>query len=337
MSIMEPAVSATLMRPRPPATAQTALSIIIVSYNCRGLTIDCLKSVYETTRGLDHEVVVVDNASADGTIEAIGRLFPGVKAIELRENVGFGRGCNVGARHAKGRYLLFLNPDTLVRPGAIEKLVRLAEKCPDAGIWGGQTLSVGGEAVPGAYWRFPTLWSTFCIVTGLSRAFPRSDIFNREAYGRPRWESVREVEVVSGCLLMISREMWDALDGFDPVYFLYSEEVDLCLRARRLGARPLVSPDIRIVHYGGRTQDVRSDRLVRLLKGKRTFMLRHWSRARQWVGGVILLCWPWSRYWVFRLSGFLLYRPGAAKQAAVWGHVWRRRREWMAGYPVVPS
>lgn len=335
MSYLEPAQAGTLTQPPLADAACPSLSVVIVSYNCRRLILDCLNSLNESTAMPDFEVIVVDNASSDGSVEMIAAEFPRVRLVELDRNIGFGRGCNEGARQAKGRLLMLLNPDTVVLPGTVDKLVRFAADHPHARIWGGRTLDSSGRIVPGAYWRFPTVWSTFCVVSGLARTFPDSDLFNREAYGGRR-ESVLEAEVVSGCLFLIEKSLWDALAGFDPRYFMYSEEVDLCLRARRLGARPMVSAEAEIVHEGGQTQKVRSDRLVRMLKGKRTYMLQHWSSTRRCVGGLLLLSWPWSRYAALSLACALVSRPGWQKLAAVWGDVWRRRRDWMAGYASVP-
>lgn len=335
MSFLEPAQAGTLTAATRAGAASPSLSVVIVSYNCRRLILDCLTSLYDSTATLDFEIIVVDNASSDGSVEAITAEFSRVRVVELEKNIGFGRACNVGARHAKAPFLLLLNPDTLVRPGAIDKLMGFASAHPHARIWGGRTLNMEGRVVPGAYWRFPTVWSTFCVVSGLARAFPDSDLFNREAYGG-RCDRILEAEVVSGCLFLIDKALWDALDGFDPKYFMYSEEVELCLRARRLGARPLVSADVEIVHEGGQTQKVRSDRLVRMLKGKRTYMLQHWSWARRCAGGFLLHWWPWSRYVALSLACAVMFRPEWQKLAAVWGDVWRRRRDWMAGYPAAP-
>jgi hypothetical protein len=314
---------------------EIVLSIIIVSYNCRDLVLACLRSVRAAipyARGVD--IIVVDNASVDGTVDAIAEEFPEVRRIPLPENVGFGRGCNVGASEARSPLILLLNPDTTVRPQTLENLLGVAAEYPNAGIWGGRTMADDGTVVAGSCWRFPTLWSTFCVTTGLSRAFSNSAIFNREAYGGWRRDDLREVEVVSGCLLLIRMELWRQLGGFDPTFFLYSEEVDLCLRARRLGARPLISPDAEVRHYAGGTQPIHADRLIRLLTGKRTYMFKHWSRPRRWVGGILLLAWPLSRIAAIGFAGRIVSRRNGPVDASAWVEVWRRRHEWYPGDPL---
>lgn len=313
-----------------PKVATVRVSVIIVSYHCRQLVLDSLASLFATAPRSSFEVIVVDNASTDGTVDAVRAAFPAVQVIGLDTNIGFGRGCNVGAAVANGEFILLLNPDTLVRPDAIDKLVELADARPTAGIWGGRTVTMEGEVIPGSCWRFPTLWSTFCFVSGLSRVFVNSRVFNREIYGGEPLDGVRDVEVVSGCLLMIRKQLWDTLGGFDPVYFMYSEEVDLCLRAYRLGARPVVSADVQIVHFVGATQPIRADRLVRLLKGRRTYMQRHWSRLRSAAGAALLLGWPLSRYAGLRLAQAM--HRGSGGESHTWREVWRRRNEWLPGY-----
>jgi GT2 family glycosyltransferase len=308
------------------------LSIVMIGYHCKDLILDCLASLDATAPRTPLEVIVVDNASTDGTVAALNAAHPTVRTVELEQNVGFGPGCNIGVAAARGRYVLLLNPDTIVRPGAIDKLVALAEQYPNAGIWGGKTVTVDGEPVPGSCWRFPTLWSTFCVSVGLSRLFEHSPIFNPEPYGGEPLQGVRSVDVVSGCLLMIRKDLWDKLGGFDPIYFMYSEEVDLCLRARAYGARPVVSSDVEIVHLVGKTQPVRADRMVRLLKGKRTFMLRHWSGLRERLGAALLLGWPLTRYAGLSLVRRLAPRERVVEAAQTWGEVWHRRREWLPGW-----
>lgn len=311
---------------------EPVVSIVLIGYHCRELILDCLRSLEATSPRTPLEVIVVDNASTDGTVAALNAAWPAVHTIALEKNVGFGPGCNIGAAAARGRFVLFLNPDTVVRPGSIDRLVDLAAQFPDAGIYGGKTVTPAGEAVAGSCWRFPTLWSTFCVSVGLSRLFDNSRLFNPEPYGGQPLHGVRAVDVVSGCLLMIRKDLWDRLAGFDPAYFMYSEEVDLCLRARRIGAQPVVSADVEIVHLVGKTQPVRADRLIRLLKGKRTFMLRHWGGLKERAGAALLLCWPLSRYAGLSVAQRFIRRPRVMEAARTWGEVWRRRSEWLPGW-----
>lgn len=311
---------------------KATVSIIIVSYNSKEWIIECLRSVYDQTTSVTFEVIVLDNASSDGSAEEISAQFPDVDLITRSDNVGFGRGCNAAARHANGEFVLLLNPDTVLVKDTIGELVKFAHEFPDAGIWGGKMVDKNGRFIGGSCWRFPTLWSIFCTVSGLSRILPRSGLFNGEAYGDWNGQVARRVDVVSGCLFLIRMALWDSLGGFDPIFFLYSEEVDLCRRARRLGVRPMVSPKVEVIHHVGMTQPVRAERLVRLLKGKRTYMRRHWTPAADWAGKVLLLLWPLSRHLCFLIPAVLIRNGSLMKSAQSWGAVWRRRREWLSGY-----
>lgn len=313
--------------------AGPALSILIVSYNTREMTLACLASVFAETKG-DFELIVVDNASTDGSADAIAAAFgadPRLRLLAEPRNHGFAGANNLAAGLARGRRLLLLNPDTVVLHGAIDRLAAFADARPEAGIWGGRTVFADGRLNPTSCWARPTAWSAFCRLAGLTGLFPRSARFNPEAMGAWPRDAEREVDIVTGCFLLIGRETWEALGGFDPAFVMYGEEADLCLRARRLGVRPRITPAATIVHHGGASETVRADRVARILKGKASVMRRHLTG---WRRGLALNChrlWPLTRWWAASLIGAL---PGRkAESAAVWREVWRRRDDWARGWP----
>ncbi len=272
--VIDPAAVATAPAPTflPEAAkaAEPVVSVIVVSYNTRAMTIDCIASVLEQT-SVPYELIVLDNASPDGSAAAIAGAFPpesGVRLIASPENLGFARGNNVAAREATGDYILLLNPDTLVLDHAIDRLVAFAGRVPEAGIWGGRTLYDDGSLNPFSCWGRMTAWSLTCRLLGLTAIFRSSEFFNPEVYGAWPRDSEREVDIVTGCLFLIARETWDRLGGFDPAFVMYGEEVDLCLRARAAGLRPAITPEATIIHYRGASEKVRSDKMVRLLRSK---------------------------------------------------------------------
>ncbi|NOT29279.1 MAG: glycosyltransferase, partial [Planctomycetes bacterium] len=159
------------------------LSVLIVNYNTREKTLACLQSVERETRGLEYEVLVLDNASGDGSAAAIRAGFPGLHLDVQRENLGFARGINRLARAARGEFLLLLNPDTELQSGAIQELVAFARERPAPGIHGGRTVHPDGSPDPGFAWGRATLWSTFCNAVGLAGLFARSALFNPEGVG----------------------------------------------------------------------------------------------------------------------------------------------------------
>lgn len=305
------------------------LSILVVSYNTRELTLECLRSVHRETHDCSFEVLVVDNGSQDGSAEAVRRELPGVRVFALDENLGFAAANNLAADHATGEYLLLLNPDTVVLDSAIDRLLEFARERPEAGIWGGRTVFADGSLNPASCWRRITLWSTFCEVTGLSSLFRRSAFFDPESMGRWPRDSVREVDIVSGCFFLIRADHWRRLGGFDPGFFMYGEEADLCLRARRVGLRPCITPAATIVHHGGASEPVRSGKLVRLLEARCKLVRRHWNRWTAPLGVRMitlragLRAWTW---WVLARLG----RSNAEESLECWRTVWRRRREWSA-------
>jgi GT2 family glycosyltransferase len=309
----------------PPAPeGAPVVSVLVVSYNTREMTLACLASLRAETE-VPHEVIVLDNASSDGSAAAIAAAFPEATLIASRENLGFAGGNNRAAAQARGRYILLLNPDTVVLDGAVDKLVAFAETVPHARIWGGRTLYADGSLNPASCWRRMTLWNTFCRTAGLTGLFPGSALFNTEAYGGWERDTVRAVDLISGCLFLIERELWQALGGFDLDYFMFGEEADLCLRARALGADPHVTPEAVIVHHGSASMPDQAEKMVMLLKAKVELVKRHFPAWQRPLGLALVRLWPLSRVFATRLAG-----APAARQ--MWAAVWSRRDAWQQGY-----
>ena len=308
------------------------LSIIVVSFNTRVMTLECLRSVQAETRDIEFEIIVVDNDSPDGSAAAIKAGFPDVSLIALKENIGFAPANILAAKTARGRRLLLLNPDTVVLDRAVDRLVEFANETPSCGIWGGRTLFGDRSLNPCSCWRSMSLWSLACSTFGLAYLAPNSPIFSSESYGGWNRDSVRHVDIVTGCLFLIDRSLWDELKGFDPVFFMYGEEADLCHRARELGARPIVTPRATIIHYGGASTVSTSKQQLLLLKGKVTLLNRHWRPLSRQLGRVLFLLGALVRWWAYRLASLLSGRPDFKTTAATWRMMWQRRREWINGY-----
>jgi hypothetical protein len=308
------------------------LSIIVVSYNTREMTLDALRSAIEQTRDTSYEIIVVDNASSDGSAEAIAALGGPVRLIALSENIGFARANNVAASEAHGEFILLLNPDTVVIDRGIDRLLAFADERPGAGIWGGRSLFADGRLNPTCCWRRPTPWNAFCRVAGLTGLFPASALFNTEAYGGWRRDAVAEVDIVSGSFLLIRHDIWRALEGFDPAFFMYGEEADLCLRARALGARPLFTPDARIIHYGGASETTRKAKIMKLLAAKAELIRRHWHPALRSLGIALLALWPLSRFLALSIAAIAGGRLDLKLKAQTWREIWAGRHNWVDAY-----
>jgi GT2 family glycosyltransferase len=311
------------------------VSVLLVSYNTRAMTLDCLRSLEAETR-VPHEVIVVDNASPDGSAAAIADAFPHLRLIASRENLGFAKGNNVAAAEARGEYILLLNPDTLVLDGAIDRLIAFADRTPEAGIWGGRTLNADMTLNPMSAFGDITLWGLFCRASGLAVAFPGSDLFNPDEMGGWDRASEREVDVVQGCFFLIRRALWQRMGGFDLTFVMYGEEADLCRRARAAGARPRMTPEAVIVHYAGASSRKRSDKEILVFKAKATLIRRHLPAWQRPLARLLLGLWPFTRMAGGRLLARATGRARFAEAAAHWQAVWAARASWRDGFPPLP-
>jgi GT2 family glycosyltransferase len=312
---------------------EVELTIIVVSYNTKDLTLEALRSLFHHPPPVSFEVIAVDNASPDDSAEALAEFDQEVTLLRLDENIGFAAANNLAAEKARGRRILLLNPDTITLEFSHRNLWRFAEAEPHRGIWGGRTLFASGALNPTSCWSKMTIWTLSCAAFGLTHLFPASRLFSSESFGDWQRDRVADVDIVTGCFLLIDTKLWRALGGFDPTFFMYAEEADLCLRARRRGARPGITPDAEIVHFGGMSEPTGADKIVKTVRGKVTLMRKHWSPVGYVIGRLLLLVWAWLR-WIG--SVFLSGRrdaPGTAREK--WSNVWSRRREWLRGYPDV--
>ncbi len=311
--------------------ADPDLSIIIVSYNTKEMTLEAIASARRETE-TPHEIIVVDNASSDGSAEAIAEAFPDVTLFAETTNHGFAPAHDVARPAVRGRWMLLLNPDTITKDRAIDNLMAFAGRRPKAGIWGGRTLFADGSLNHTSCWRRMSLWTLICRFTGLSGVFKNSSLFNPEAYAGWARDTERQVDIVTGCFLLIETETWDKLGGFDPAFVMYGEEADLCLRAGALGYRPRITPEATIVHYGAASEPVEADRTIRVLRAKMELIRRHFSPATRWLGVTLFRLIPLTRRFAATVRAKVMGRKTLSAQAQVWAEVWQRRSEWVGGF-----
>jgi GT2 family glycosyltransferase len=226
------------------------LSIIIVNWNTRDILRECLRSVYQETQAINFEVIVIDNASADSSAGMVKQTFPQVILIENTTNKGFAAANNQGMKIAKGRYLLLLNPDTIVLDGAMQKAIYYADSHSDVAVVGCQVW-VNETTVEQTCFRFPSVLNLLMQKSGLCRMFPRSRLFGRETMAEWRRDTEREVDVVSGMFMLVRREAIDHVGLMDEDYFVYAEETDWCWRFWKAGWRCVFTPVARIIHRDG--------------------------------------------------------------------------------------
>ncbi len=312
----------------PVVPQKNLVSIVIVSYNTVELSISCLSSVFAETRLTPIEIIVWDNASSDSSVTEISARFSDrLRLISSPVNLGFAGANNQAIKYASGHRLLLLNPDTVVLDGAIDRLVSFANKYPQAKIWGGRTLAGDGRLDPSSCWGQQTLWSLICQASGLSVAFKNTNLFNPEGIGGWNRKGIRQVDIVSGCFFLIDRELWADLGGFNEDFFMYGEEADLCLRAKSHGASPIVTSDATIIHYGGASERVFADKLVKLLKSKRLLIDRHFPSFQRRLGKWLFYLWPVRRYFLHLILSSL-GRQKSLGQRNAWKEALIRYREW---------
>jgi GT2 family glycosyltransferase len=228
------------------------LSIIIVSYNAREVLRECLVSLYGeiTSSRLTSEVILIDNASRDGSAAMVERDFPGVRLIASSTNLGFAAANNLGFAIARGDFIVLLNPDAQLAPGALANAVESMSRHPEAGLAGGRLLDEQGQDQPSAR-HFPSLLNEFLVLSGLAARFPHSRLFGRfdRTWADP--ELAAQVDWVPGAFTIMRAEALRELGGFDERFFLYYEEVDLCRRFKAAGWQVWYWPSIRVHHIGG--------------------------------------------------------------------------------------
>jgi hypothetical protein len=236
------------------------LSVVIVVLNVRDLLRECLQSLLEECarlpEGVAAEVLVVDNGSSDGTAEMVASEFSGaavpVRLIRSEVNLGFAAANNVAMEAAQGRYLTPLNSDAFFHPGALRRALEHMEASPDVGIGAARLVGRNGEWQPSAR-SFHTIWRDILVYTGLSARFPRSRIFGSPERTWADPNEPAEVDWSPGAFLIIRREVLAKIGLFDPDYFVYCDDVDLCRRARNAGFRVFYWPDVVVTHIGGET------------------------------------------------------------------------------------
>jgi len=224
------------------------LTIIIVNWNVKELLGDCLRSIYSQTKTISFEVVAVDNASSDGSVEMVEKEFPQVKLIANKENLGFAKGNNQAIRESKGRYFMLLNPDTIVVGNALATMVLFMDNRRDAGAIGPRILNPD-KTVQLTCGRYsPTLLTELLDFTKLSSVFPKSRIFGKSLMGFWPHNDTREVELLSGACMMVRKETIEQTGLMDEHFFLFAEETDWCYRIRKNGWKIYLNADAEIMH-----------------------------------------------------------------------------------------
>lgn len=303
------------------------VAILIVTYNSQRQICECLRSVFAERLSVTQQVIVLDNASQDETVRLVREHFPEAELLTPNKNLGFAAGVNLAARHARGNYLLLLNPDTVILDHAVDVVVNFARAHPGHGLYGGRTLKLDGSLEPSSCWGQPSLWSMTLFAAGLTTLAPRNRWLDPESLGGWQRDTVREIGVVTGCFLLAERAAWEQLGGLDERYFMYGEDTDLSARARKAGYRPLFCPDARLVHEVGQSS-TSSDKILMLYRGKASYVRAHWHGWKRRFGLTMLLAGVALRRFLARLG----FSGPAGHTYKRWNILWEQRQQWIQGY-----
>ena len=235
------------------------VSVIIVSWNTKDILLDCLRSLYRQTRTA-MQVIVVDNASSDGSADAVADEFPQVELIRSQENLGFAKGNNRGLEAAEGRYILYLNPDTIILDGAVDKMILFMDAHPGIGVLGPHTFNADGRTTQDTVIFKPTLRRMFHTHVPLWRLVPG---WQPELAGQASWNRTGPVEVVKGSCMLMPAALVRDLRGMSEKHFMYSEEEDLCSRSAERGFATWYYREASIIHLGGEATKQNNDVMVR--------------------------------------------------------------------------
>lgn len=227
------------------------LSVIILNYNVRYFLEQCILSVQEAIRGLEAEIIVVDNNSPDDSCQMIKERFPEVILIENKENVGFPKGNNIGVESAKGKYVCILNPDTVVAEDTFEKILAFARTKTDLGIIGCKLIDGTGNFLPESKRGIPSPWVAFTKISGLYKIASSSNIFGRYYAGHLAENQAGKVAVLVGAFMVLKRELYKEVGGFDERYFMYGEDIDFSFSVLKKGLSNYYFHETSIIHYKG--------------------------------------------------------------------------------------
>ncbi len=290
------------------------ISIIIVSWNAKEFLSECLQSLTAETDNHCSEIIVVDNASTDGSLELVQKHFPHVKLIRSNTNVGFAKANNIGIRQSIGRYVAFINSDVKVLEGCLNRILAYMDKHPDIGMLGPKILNPD-STVQRSFMRFPTLWNNLCRALALDTLFPKSKLFGDLFTTFGSYDTIRTVEVIFGCFWMVRREALNQVGLLDENFFIYGEDIDWCKRFWDSDWKVVFFPYAEAIHYGGASS---SNVPIRFHLERQQAILQYWEKyySRPILICLLLILWF---YQIVRIVGHtVLYiiKPSKRIQAA---------------------
>ncbi len=263
------------------------LSIIIVNYNVKAFLQNCLLSIKKATEKISTEIIVIDNASDDGSVELVKKNFPEVNLIEAKQNLGFSKANNLGLKISRGKYICLINPDTIVEEDTFLEMINFMDMHPEVGLAGCKILNPDGTFQLACRRSFPTPWVAFTKIVGLSKLFPQSKLFARYNLTYLDENKSYEVDAVSGSFMFLRREIYDKIGGLDETFFMYGEDLDFCFRVKKAGYKVYYVHSTKIIHFKGEsTKRSNIDELKHFYDAMRLFVRKHFSSS--WIVEALL-------------------------------------------------
>lgn len=260
------------------------LSISIVNYNNKEYLKSCLDSIYSHAPETNFEVIVVDNGSSDGSTEAVKHAFSSISLIENSNNLGFVKANNQGIRASQGRYVLSLNNDTIIEDGTLSGLVRFMNEHPDVGACGPKVLNRDGSLQYQCRRSFPTISSSLFYFLRLHRLFPGKKRFGQYLMTHRNSDEAGEVDSVSGCCMMVRREVIEEVGILDENFIMYGDDLDWCYRIKQAGWKVFYVPDYQIVHFGGQSSRNLSRKCIVLFyRAMGIFYRKHYALKHSFI------------------------------------------------------
>lgn len=308
------------------------LSILIINWKSANYLKPCLASIFRETQGIEFEVIVVDNASYDGSAELVKREFPQVTFIQSDENLGFIRGNNLAYRHATGRNLLLLNPDTEIIGGAIPVLSACLDSLPRAGVVGCRQVNADRSIQINCIQPFPTILNQVLDTDYLRRRFPNSRLWDM----KPLFDlqtAVAEVDMVCGACLMVKRQVFEEVGLLSLDYLMYCDDMDLCYKVKKAGCKVYFTNQAAVIHYGGKSAASLKQSLsdVWLRDSQHKFLAK--SRGRWYAGfyRAAIASAAMVRLAILACAWLAFARGHRAERLAIATNKWKRILQWALG------
>ena len=257
------------------------LSVIILNYNVRYFLELCVLSVQKAIQNLDAEIIVIDNNSSDDSCTMMKQRFPNIKFIQNKENSGFPKGNNIGVAQAKGEYICILNPDTVVAEDTFEKILnsKLITHNSQLGIIGCKLIDGTGNFLPESKRGIPTPWVAFTKIFGLYKLFPKSSLFNKYYAQLLEENQTGKVDILVGAFMVMKRELYNVLGGFDENCFMYADDIDLSYRALQNGKSNYYFADTTVIHYKGESTTRDQKYMMHFQEAMQFFYKKHFRKS----------------------------------------------------------